>query len=296
MVTLGEEGKSLEHVSHENTSLASPSPPPLSERRESKGNCFGQEREKEMQSSGEPPLKRRSTGPTFFYAVRVGRSDTPCVLTSWDLCRAEVDGVSGAIFKKFRTRGEAAAFAGCEAAPSPAPAAPAPGGSKSAGVVVFTDGACPGQHTGDKEARRAGCGVWFGHGDERNISVPNPYEPHTSNRAEMAAALLAMRAHRRSAREGEPLRVMSDSTYVVKGMNEWMTGWERRQWRNVKNPDLWKKLSAERKRALRAVAFVHVRGHNGDEGNEEADRLAREGAQGRAGTGGESSSSASSPS
>lgn len=249
-----------------------------------------------MQHSGEPPLKRRSTGPAFFYAVRVGRSDTPCVLTSWDACKAEVDGVSGAVFKKFRTRGEAAAFAGCEAAPTPAPAAPVHGGgSSSAGVVVFTDGACPGQHTGDKEARRAGCGVWFGHGDERNISVPNPYPPHTSNRAEMAAALLAMRAHRRSARKSEPLRVMSDSTYVVRGMNEWMAEWERRQFFNVKNSKLWRKLSAERRRASCAVSFVHVRGHNGDEGNEEADRLAREGVQDRANTSGESSSSASSP-
>lgn len=45
-----------------------------------------------------------------YYAVQKGK--TPGVYTSWDECKAQVDGVPGAVYKSFKTLGEAEAFLG----------------------------------------------------------------------------------------------------------------------------------------------------------------------------------------
>ena len=45
-----------------------------------------------------------------YYAVRAGR--TPGIYTSWDACKAQVDGFANASFKSFPTKEEAEAFLG----------------------------------------------------------------------------------------------------------------------------------------------------------------------------------------
>lgn len=45
----------------------------------------------------------------FYYAVQKGR--TPGVYLSWEACKAEIHGYSGAVYKKFKTREEAERFA-----------------------------------------------------------------------------------------------------------------------------------------------------------------------------------------
>lgn len=102
-------------------------------------------------------------------------------------------------------------------------------------------------------------------------------EPQTTNqRMELTAALEAVRSL-----EG-PLRVFSDSTYVVNCFRDrWWEGWIRRGWRNsqkkpVANRDLWEPLI---KQVLdRSISFQWVKGHAGDHWNDEADRLATEAA------------------
>lgn len=235
-------------------------------------------------------VEDRTTGPRGpFYAVRVGKGDRPCVVSTWPECQKEVHGVSGAVHKKFHRLADAMAFANGgepvasrKRAASPrekdrgAPQTKAPASKTTEKeVVVFTDGACPGQHDiRNKDERRSGCGVWFGHGDPRNISVRNPFPPHTSNRAELGAALLALRAHLDGPDAEKPLHIMTDSGYVRDGMTKYMTSWVRRGFANVKNADLWRPLREE---AGKSTRFTHVRGHQGIEGNEEADALARSG-------------------
>ena len=158
------------------------------------------------------------------------------------------------------------------------------------GVVVFTDGSCPGQNLGPNHERFSGCGVWFGHNDPRNLGIPNPFPPHTNNRAEMAAVILALQQSRRGdvgdcARQ-TTVTVMTDSSYVERGMKEWLPGWKRSGFRRteggvevaVKNSDLWLLLDSEQ-RKIGQVHVNYVAGHRGIQGNEEADRLARVGAQ-----------------
>ena len=212
-----------------------------------------------------------------FYAADNGWSGRKMVFGAWKDCEQEVKGASGARYKKFPTLRQAMEFLGVEYVPEPHKP------PKSAcDQVVYTDGACTGQHT-KKSDRRAGCGVWYGHGDPRNLGVPSPFPPHTNQRAEMGAAILAMQAFSRDRKAGEgSLHIATDSTYVLKGATEWLHAWKRRGFRmadggEVKNVDLWKLLDGEQRKISR-VKFTHVKGHSGDQGNEEADALARAGA------------------
>jgi ribonuclease HI len=136
-------------------------------------------------------------------------------------------------------------------------------------VIAYTDGACKGN---------PGPGGWgallrFGEVEKRLCGGESPT---TNNRMEMLAAINALEALR------EPCTVTlhTDSTYVMKGITEWMPGWKRKNWRTadgkpVKNVDLWQRLDAAR--ARHQVEWRWVKGHAGDPGNEAADQLANEG-------------------
>jgi len=75
------------------------------------------------------------------------------------------------------------------------------------------------------------------------------------------------------------VELVSDSQYVLKGISEWRSGWERRGFKNSKgevvaNLALWKQLYAVVD--ARKVTTRWVRGHNGDPYNERADALANQ--------------------
>jgi ribonuclease HI len=96
-------------------------------------------------------------------------------------------------------------------------------------------------------------------------------EPHTTNnRMELKAVIEGLKALR------EPcfVEIVSDSSYVVRGINEWLDGWIKKDFAKVKNPDLWKEykeVSKEHK-----IKAVWVRGHNGHPENEYCDKIAKE--------------------
>jgi len=78
--------------------------------------------------------------------------------------------------------------------------------------------------------------------------------------------------------------LFTDSTYVLKGITEWIHGWKKRGWKKsdkkpVVNKDLWQKLDALN--AERDIQWKWVKGHAGDVGNEKADELARKGIPGK---------------
>ena len=104
-------------------------------------------------------------------------------------------------------------------------------------------------------------------------------EPETTNnRMEMMAAIKALEAIK-SSYSGD-VTLWTDSTYVMKGITEWIHGWKKRGWKKsdkkpVVNMDLWKRL--DKLNAERDVTWKWVKGHAGVEGNERADVLARAG-------------------
>ena len=100
----------------------------------------------------------------------------------------------------------------------------------------------------------------------------------TNNRMEMQAVIEALKAIK-PGYSGKTV-LFSDSTYVLKGLQEWMPGWKKRGWKTaakkpVKNVDLWQELDALA--SERKIDWRWVKGHAGDFGNERADELAREG-------------------
>lgn len=100
----------------------------------------------------------------------------------------------------------------------------------------------------------------------------------TNNRMEMMAAIRALEAIK--PKYSGNVTLWTDSTYVLKGITEWIDGWKKRGWKKsdkkpVINVDLWKQLDALN--AERDVTWKWVKGHAGVEGNERADALARQG-------------------
>ena len=70
----------------------------------------------------------------------------------------------------------------------------------------------------------------------------------------------------------------TDSTYVMKGISEWIANWKARGWKTaakkpVKNVDLWQRLDEAASR--HRVDWRWVKGHSGVPENERADELAR---------------------
>ena len=74
---------------------------------------------------------------------------------------------------------------------------------------------------------------------------------------------------------------VSDSEYLIKGMRDWVAGWQARGWKRkggaVENLELWKKLMQAA--AGHTVEWRWVRGHTGHPKNEYANALAMRAAE-----------------
>ena len=136
-------------------------------------------------------------------------------------------------------------------------------------VEIFTDGACSGN---------PGPGGWgallISGGHRKDICGGEP--DTTNNRMEMMAAIQALEALIKPCH----VELHTDSTYVMKGISEWIHGWKKRGWKTadkkpVKNEDLWRRLDTARDR--HTVDWRWVKGHAGHELNEHADFLAGKG-------------------
>jgi ribonuclease HI len=136
-------------------------------------------------------------------------------------------------------------------------------------VQIYTDGACKGN------PGPGGWGALLIYGEHRK-ELCGGEKLTTNNRMEMTAVIEALTALK------GPSEVLlhTDSTYVMKGMTEWIHAWIKRGWKTaakkpVKNADLWQLLHAQVQR--HKVQWRWVKGHAGDPGNERADQLANDG-------------------
>jgi ribonuclease HI len=94
-------------------------------------------------------------------------------------------------------------------------------------------------------------------------------EAHTTNnRMELLGVIVGLRA----LKEPCEVEVVSDSSYVIKAINEWLKNWIKKDFKKVKNTDLWREYVEVSK--PHKVHGTWVRGHNGHTENERCDRLA----------------------
>lgn len=146
-------------------------------------------------------------------------------------------------------------------------------------IMIYTDGACTGN---------PGPGGWAsivalpdGTVHELGGSAPET----TNNRMEMAAAIraLALLEPKLFGAETMPaltIILYTDSTYLIRGITQWIWGWRSRGWKNaegkdVANRELWEELARQVGRLKPAtIEWKYVRGHAGNPGNERCDQVA----------------------
>lgn len=97
----------------------------------------------------------------------------------------------------------------------------------------------------------------------------------TNNRMALRSAIAALELLSAKGHRADVLFV-SDSSYLVTGMREWVPAWRARGWRRkggaVENLELWQQLVAAAER--HDVTWRWVRGHAGHAKNEYANHLA----------------------
>ena len=104
-------------------------------------------------------------------------------------------------------------------------------------------------------------------GHERIVSGGEAHT--TNNRMELRGAIEGLKL----LKEPCEVEVISDSSYVVKAINEWLPSWIARGFKKVKNPDLWQEYLEVSK--PHRITGIWVRGHNGHDENERCDEIAR---------------------
>ncbi|MGE8599828.1 MAG: DNA polymerase III subunit epsilon [Acinetobacter calcoaceticus] len=132
-------------------------------------------------------------------------------------------------------------------------------------ITLYVDGACRGN---------PGLGGWGAYVITEQVEhkLFGGEPDTTNNRMELTAAIEGVSFCPTDAH----LIIWTDSNYVKQGITEWIHGWKKKNWKDVKNPDLWQKLDAVC--AGRNIEWHWIKGHAGHAGNEMADELANIGA------------------
>ena len=214
-----------------------------------------------------------------YYGVKVGK--TPGVYLTWEECKNQVDGYSGAMYKSFPTLAEAEEFAGVHGAMA-APGSVVPGFSKCGaaefelqpgekeelefppgGAVAYVDGsynAATGEYS---------CGVVFLYeGKEIHIAQKGESEELAAMRnvaGEILGAELAMR-------KAVEMKIPSLNIYHdYQGIASWCLG----EWKTNKEGTIAYKRYYDSLKGQIDISFRKVKGHSGDVWNDRADELAR---------------------
>jgi len=97
----------------------------------------------------------------------------------------------------------------------------------------------------------------------------------TNNKMELIAVIEALKLLK------EPciVNLYADSTYVLKGIEEWLDNWVKKNFKNVKNKELWQELYQLKHKHI--IKTNWIKGHSGHTENEICDKIAKEEAKKR---------------
>lgn len=140
-------------------------------------------------------------------------------------------------------------------------------------ITIYTDGAAKGN------PGPGGYGVVMlanVNGKPYRKELSEGFAITTNNRMELLAVIVGLETLKK---EGTPVTIYSDSKYVVDAVEKgWLWNWEKKNFKDKKNIDLWKRfIPLYRKHKVR---FVWVKGHAGLKENERCDELAVQAAEG----------------
>ena len=132
-------------------------------------------------------------------------------------------------------------------------------------VMMWTDGSClnnPGP---------GGWGVFIKDGEEVH-ELSKGVKETTNNRMEIQAAIESVRWWREHASHKHAV-IHTDSKYVKDGITKWMSSWVVKDFKDVKNDDLWRTLNEINSPM---IEWKWVKAHAGNVENEKADKLAHD--------------------
>ena len=131
-------------------------------------------------------------------------------------------------------------------------------------ISIYTDGASRGN------PGPGGFGVVMLAGAHRK-EISEGFKLTTNNRMELMSVIVALESLKK---EDTAATVYSDSKYVVDSIElKWVFGWEKKNFKDKKNPDLWKRfLKIYRQHKIK---FVWVKGHASNVENNRCDELPR---------------------
>ena len=132
-------------------------------------------------------------------------------------------------------------------------------------IEIYTDGACSGN------PGKGGYGIVM-KVPEKNYEkrFSKGFRLTTNNRMELLAVIVALEKLKSTEND---IHIYTDSKYVADAINQkWIFGWIKKGFKNVKNPDLWKRLVPLLK--AHKITFHWIKGHAGHPENEICDQLA----------------------
>jgi ribonuclease HI len=137
-------------------------------------------------------------------------------------------------------------------------------------ITIYTDGAASGN------PGPAGWGVVLLL-DGKEIELGGGEGHATNNQMELQAAIEALKYVKTHLQGSGDVEILSDSKYVITGINEWIFGWMNNGWRNaakkpVMNQELWQELHALNQEVK--PKWSYVKGHHEDKHNDRADEIA----------------------
>ncbi|MDH5607956.1 MAG: ribonuclease HI [Cyclobacteriaceae bacterium] len=135
-------------------------------------------------------------------------------------------------------------------------------------ITIYTDGAAKGN------PGPGGYGVVLEYkGKKKELS--EGFRMTTNNRMELLAVIAGLEAIKE---DGWPVRVVSDSKYVVDSVSKgWLANWVTKDFKGKKNRDLWERFLKSYRR--HKVTFQWIKGHAGHAENERCDFLAVQASQ-----------------
>jgi len=105
----------------------------------------------------------------------------------------------------------------------------------------------------------------------RHEKIIRGSSPHaTNNQMELRGVIEGLRA----LKEPCNVTIVSDSSYVVNSINKWLENWQKIDFKNKKNVDMWKEYLSVSK--LHNVEAKWIKGHDGHAENELCDKIAKE--------------------
>jgi ribonuclease HI len=206
-----------------------------------------------------------------FYAVANGKNIG--IFSSWDECKASVNGYKNATYKKFDKREAAEAFMAENSGESLVKSDSQD--EFTPDYYVYTDGACS---NNGKENAVAGIVIFFGTDDPRNLSQKIEGK-QTNNAAELTAIIKAYSIIDADVRAGKKIVIMTDSEYAIKCISTYGEKCYNQNWKkDIPNKELVK-LAYESYKDWPNIRFIHIRAHTEKTdihsiGNDGADKLA----------------------